>query len=221
MDFVFFHTARSNEDLFAHELSQNGMSVSGHVVREDLLLRAGQVGLGDKALWQEVETAMRGAIQGYERLICTCSTLGPIADHLRHGGLACDRSDAFLARAFLSHAIHNDSQARCAVVIVAPSTRAATQSLFDDMQAELRATGLQVDVLLIDGLWDLFLKGDHEGYLVRLAEALDVLVAGNQYYHHFALAQASMARCLPYCLPNVAERLWTVPQASCAYLSSL
>lgn len=196
MNLVFLHTAQSNAELFSEAMHRENLPEATHLVREDLLRQAGDVGLGNPVVWHSVEEAMRVELQGCDGLICTCSTLGPVADHLHQQGLATTRSDAFLAKAFLSHAHQCDPQARCAVVIVAASTKVATQALFEAVQAHLGANGLQVDVMLIEGPWDLFLKGDHQAYLQTLADALETLVDGNQYYQHFALAQASMAQCL-------------------------
>jgi hypothetical protein len=218
MSLVFFHTAQSNADLFSNELAKRDLPQARHVVRADLLKKATKESVGKAQVWSAIEEAMIEAKASGDSLICTCSTLGPVADELARRGEDAGRSDHFLAKAFLSHAHTQNPQGRCAVVIVASSTQAATKDLFERVQQELGASGLTVDIILVEEPWKLFMAGDHQGYLRELAKALDILVPDNQYYEFFALAQASMAEALELCEHEACRTVWTVPGALCDHL---
>lgn len=218
MSIVFFHTAQSNADLFSQELAKRGLAEARHVVRADLLKKATKESVGKAQVWTAIHDAMSEAKANGDRLICTCSTLGPVADALAEQGENAERSDHFLAEAFLSHAHGQNPQGRCAVVIVAASTQAATKDLFERVQTQIGANGLTVDVILVDGPWQKFMDGDQEGYLQALAKALDVLVPDNRYYEFFALAQASMSPALELCEHEACSSVWTVSGAFCDHL---
>ncbi|MCT4656490.1 MAG: hypothetical protein N4A65_11830 [Cohaesibacter sp.] len=217
----FLHTAQSNADLFSDEMARAGLAPASHHVKPDLLKEVSKGdGIGPD-LHRAIVQSLEVALEDGSLLLCTCSSLGGVADELAAKGLPILRTDALLAKAFLSHAAACDPAAKCAVIVVAPGTVHLTARLFEAMQQQMGASGLQIDVIVLDKVWDLFLAGDHEGYLSGLASSLDVLTGGNQYYSHFALAQASMASAVQRCLSPAAKAVWTVPAATCDYLLAL
>jgi hypothetical protein len=139
-----------------------------HVVREDLLAAA-RDGADVSA---EVAAAVTDALAGTDAVLCTCSTIGALAEDA--GALRVDRPMAAAAAA------HD----RPVVVLAAlEPTIAPTLALLASEGAR------DVSAQVVAGAWDRFESGDLDGYLDLVAAAADAVDPGAVV----VLAQASMA----------------------------
>lgn len=181
---AFLHTARSNEVLFTDAI-QNFVGKRRHLVREDLLARAVAAGGLTPAIREETGGVLRQLAQDAEIVLVTCSTLGPAADDLDEPRIR--RVDRALAEAAV--ATGRSVIALCTV----PSTLGPTRDLFEQVAA---ASGVSVDIELIDGAWGHFQRGATQDYFAAIAEAADRL-AGEDVV--IAFAQASMAPAAGLC----------------------
>lgn len=163
----FLHTAAVHEVTFDRLLADMAPDATAqHVTRPDLLERARngdapRAGLAD----------CLHALDGCDAVLCTCSTLGPLAEEL--GALRIDRP---LADAAASYA--NPLIAYCLA-----STREPTLALMQE-------AGVQSPAMLLCPGWTHFERGEHELYAGSITRAVE-----QNIHDHDAivLAQASMA----------------------------
>ena len=188
---VFLHTSPAHIASFNRLRDQiaPGMPV-GHIVREDLLCAVRKAGAVTVAVELKLEEALNAAARaGATRIVCTCSTLGGVAEAAHVPGADVMRIDRPMAEqaAWIG--------GRVAVVAALPETLGPTLSLVEEAISETgRFSTVQARVL--DGVWDDFREGRlrdyHEGIAARLrdvAMTADVVV----------LAQASMAPAAEIC----------------------
>ncbi|MFD9904404.1 aspartate/glutamate racemase family protein [Streptomyces sp. NPDC059063] len=152
-----------------------------HVVREDLLDRARAD--GPDAVTDDVRAALAEAAADADAVLCTCSTLGAVAEsHATAVGVPVVRLDRPMAAAAVR------AGGTVAVVATVASTLEPTVAL---VRAEAERAGLHVDVrtVLVDGAWERFEAGDRDGYLRLVAEAVQRLEGVDA----IVLAQASAA----------------------------
>ncbi|MFJ5679408.1 aspartate/glutamate racemase family protein [Streptomyces sp. NPDC093097] len=156
-----------------------------HLVRPELL--AGARESGPDGVAEEVAEALGEAARaGARAVLCTCSTLGPVAEAAGPAaGLPVLRVDRPMAAAAVA------AGPRIAVLAALESTLAPTTELIAE-EARRAGRPARVHQVLVPGAWERFEAGDRAGYLAAVADAArrerdsgraDVLV----------LAQASMA----------------------------
>ncbi|MFF2995140.1 aspartate/glutamate racemase family protein [Streptomyces sp. NPDC057950] len=151
-----------------------------HTVDEELLARARIE--GPAAVAGEVREALRRAVaDGAGAVLCTCSTIGGIAERAE-AGVPVLRVDRPMAAAAVAIG------PRVTVVAALESTLAPTVALVED---EARAAGRPVTVrtLLAHGAWARFESGDREGFAAAVAASADSVTGADV----IVLAQASMA----------------------------
>ncbi|MEV3860368.1 aspartate/glutamate racemase family protein [Streptomyces sp. NPDC050095] len=153
-----------------------------HVVREDLLERAMETGPDSVA--DDVRALLEAAERdGADAVLCTCSSIGGIAEDLG-GALAVPvlRVDRPMAARAVA------AGARIAVVATVHSTFGPTVALVEE---EAARAGRTVDVrpVFVADAWECFLAGDRDGYLDKVAAAVDAVTDADA----IVLAQASMA----------------------------
>ncbi|WP_350334919.1 hypothetical protein [Coralliovum pocilloporae] len=194
---IWFHTAESNADLIKGILPDP--AGVAHVVRPDLLARAVTLNGLDEKLRTDVRAAFENELSS-SRLICTCSSLGPVADDLAGQGHDVLRLDRVLA------GLAADCGGRVSVLYAAPSTRDTTEDIF---QAAFRATDRTGDISVscVDGAWDLFLSGRIDLYLERIADR-----ARNELKEArlVVLAQLSMSRVVDLFPDEKRGRSWAL-----------
>ncbi len=160
-----------------------------HVVDEALLADARRLGADDEEIQRRVAEAMWGAAAGGALVVmCTCSTLGGVAERMdTQGRFAALRVD----RAMADEAVRLGPSVL--VVAALQSTLAPTRELILD---SARRLGLAVDarLLLVEQAWAHFERGDMPAYLEAIAQAVRAAGAGHQVV---VLAQASMAGAEP------------------------
>ncbi|WP_217166961.1 aspartate/glutamate racemase family protein [Streptomyces sp. AC512_CC834] len=139
---------------------------------------------GPEAVTDAVVAVLRQAVaEGSRAVLCTCSTIGGVAEAAAAGaGVPVLRVDRPMAADAVA------AGPRVLVLAALESTLAPTVALIEE---EARRAGRPVEVRtrLVDGAWRRFEAGDTDGYLRRVAEAADVVTGADV----IVLAQASMA----------------------------
>ncbi len=151
-----------------------------HTVDEELLTRARIA--GPAAVAGEVRAALgRAVADGADAVLCTCSTIGGVAERAK-AGVPVLRVDRPMAAAAVAIG------PRVTVVAALESTLAPTVALVED---EARAAGRPVTVrtLSADGAWARFEAGDRHGFAAAVAATADSVTGADV----IVLAQASMA----------------------------
>jgi hypothetical protein len=196
------HTAPSNIAVFDAAAARLGLRLA-HAVRADLLAEAEALGAVPASLCGRTRAALDRLAETADRVLLTCSTLGPCATppHLR--------ADAALARDATRQG------GRVAVLCAVETTLAPSGDLF---RAAAHDTGAVIALHLVPHAWRAFRAGETGRYhsLIRDA-ALAALADGADVV---ALAQASMAGALAL-LPDGAPVLASPGAGLRAALQSL
>lgn len=177
----FLHTAQVHVATFealSRELIPAARTV--HRVDPEALELARHDGAGER-----VRAVVAGHLAelreaGCEVVLCTCSTLGEVAEGLSGGGLAVIRID----RPMLRRAVALGP--RIGVLAALTSTVEPTTRV---LAGEAAGAEVSVEVSVVDGAWDAFLSGDAEDYRSRIAKAARTLSSRCDVV---VLAQASM-----------------------------
>ena len=185
-DIAFLHTAPVHVATFDALLRAQAPGLKAHhVVDEALLAEAQRLGTADPTLQARVHAAMQAAAGGGARqVVCTCSTLGALAEGMATGGAF---EAARIDRAMADRAVQQGP--RVLVVVALASTLAPTQALLADSAARLQRVITPLP-LLVDGAWAHFERGDRAAYLAAIASAVRAHAARADVV---VLAQASMA----------------------------
>ncbi|WP_223178739.1 aspartate/glutamate racemase family protein [Streptomyces boluensis] len=153
-----------------------------HLVHEPLLDRARAE--GPDAVAADVRALLAGAAaDGARAVLCTCSTLGAVAEaQAGPAGVTVLRVDRPMAAAAVAVG------PRITVVAALASTLGPTAALIEE---EAVRAGRPVDVrtTLVPGAWERFEAGDRDGFLAAVAQAVDAVTGADAV----VLAQASMA----------------------------
>jgi hypothetical protein len=184
-DIAFLHTSPVHVPTFDRLMQELAPTLHvAHSVREDLLADAQQEGVDSPGLIGRVHAALaEAASTGAAVVVCTCSTLGGIAED--SDGLAACRVTR-IDRAMADLAARSGPQ----VLLVAAlhSTLGPTAALLQTSARRLGA-GLDIDSLVVADAWAHFQAGDHTRYIDTVATAVaNAAPAGT-----VVLAQASMA----------------------------
>lgn len=139
---------------------------------------------GPEAVADAVAAVLRRAVaEGARAVLCTCSTIGGVAEAAAAGaGVPVLRVDRPMAAAAVA------AGPRVLVLAALESTLAPTAALIAE-EARRADRPVEVRTLLVEGAWSRFEAGDGEGYLRRVAEAADAVTGADV----IVLAQASMA----------------------------
>ncbi|MEN9629197.1 MAG: hypothetical protein RJA10_2424 [Pseudomonadota bacterium] len=185
-DIAFLHTAHVHVATFDALLQAQAPGLKAHhVVDEALLADAQRLGTADPTLQARVHAAMQAAAAGGARqVVCTCSTLGALAEGMATSGAF---EAARIDRALADRAVQQGP--RVLVVVALASTLAPTQALLADSAARLQRA-ITLVPLHVDGAWAHFERGDRDAYLAAIAGAVRAHAAGADVV---VLAQASMA----------------------------
>ncbi len=182
-DITFLHTSPVHVPTFdaLMRATAPGLRVA-HVVREDLLADAQTEGVDSPALVARVRQALAEA--DARVVVCTCSTLGGIAEDAPTGGAyRVTRIDRAMADAAAR------AGPRVLLVAALSSTLQPTAALLQS-SAERLGTPVVIETLLVAGAWPHFQAGRQREYIDTLVEAVAGVAAGAD---SVVLAQASMA----------------------------
>lgn len=181
-----FHTSPVHVPTFEARLHEHAPDVETvWVVDETALELATGEGPQDPDVVERVRAALLAlAGKGASHLVCTCSTLGGLAEDLgAQLGLSVTRVD----RAMVELAV--DAGARIGVVAALEATVGPTSDLLAQV-AQDRDRIIELQVEVDAGAWALFVAGDQAGYTTSILKTCETLA--NQV-DVIVLAQASMA----------------------------
>jgi hypothetical protein len=179
---TLFHTAQSNVDVFDALLRQIAPDVPvTHVVDEAILQEARAAGVINEAIIRRVDASMTQLTSRESFVLCTCSTIGGLAEQTSGQVLRVDRPMAERAVSLGS---------RILIAATLQSTLAPTRALLMDV-ARAEGKAIQLTDLFIDSAWPIFERGDKSGYAREVARCVAVEVA-REHVDVVVLAQASM-----------------------------
>ncbi|WP_399945045.1 aspartate/glutamate racemase family protein [Streptomyces sp. BBFR25] len=180
---ALLHTSPVHVPVFdaLRDASHPGLELRHHV-DAGLLERARRD--GPEAVAETVAAVLARAVaQGARAVLCTCSTIGGVAEAAAAGvGVPVLRVDRPMAAAAVAVG------PRVLVLAALESTLAPTAALIEE-EARRADRRVEVRTRLVEGAWSRFEAGDGEGYLRRVAEAADSVTGADV----IVLAQASMA----------------------------
>ena len=190
------HTAESNIHHF--DRAAEGLRLDlRHKVRADLLRVAQSAGTLTPDLVAATAEALLELAGEADLVLLTCSTLGPIADHL-DATVPIRRADRALAEEAVAEAGWKGG-GRVAILYTLPTTAQATGALFREVA---KGSGIEIDLSLVAGAWDAFKADDQQLYTALIAAAADRAFSDGAAV--VALAQASMAPAADLCRGGVA-----------------
>lgn len=153
-----------------------------HVVREELLTRAGA--RGPEAVADEVEALVAETVaEGADAVLCTCSTIGAVAES---AGVALGVPVLRVDRPMAASAVR---AGRVTVLATLASTLAPTRALLAEEAVRAGLPAADVRTVLVAGAWERFAAGDVDGCLDLVAAAADAVTDADV----IVLAQGSMA----------------------------
>ncbi|MET1085564.1 MAG: aspartate/glutamate racemase family protein [Arthrobacter sp.] len=207
----FLHTAQVHVATFealSRELMPSVSTV--HRVDPEALELARREGTGEfvHAVVADHLSELRDA--GCEVILCTCSTLGEVAEGLSGDGLEVIRID----RPMLCRAVTLGP--RIGVLAALTSTVEPTTGLLAEEAVAADAV-IAVEVSVVDGAWDAFLGGDADLYYSRIAQAARVLSSRCDVV---VLAQASMEPAAAL-LAGLATPVLTSPRSAVEAVASV
>lgn len=183
MHIAFLHTAEIHVATFDTLLDQLGFEgVCTHKVSPELLTRTRDRGLDDVQL--EVVQILSD-LASADAVMCTCSTLGPLADQVAERFGHVFRID----RPVMEEACRLGKDVLVAICL--QSTEDATLSLLK-LCAEQVGVSVAPRVVLCSEAWVCFERGDMDGYAASIAESVRTEVANTSNPDCIILAQASM-----------------------------
>lgn len=184
MRITCLHTADTNIAVFDNAARQPGLEQHEitHLSRPDLLAAAEQAGGLTPELRQQTAALLQTLAQHADRVLLTCSTLGPAATEANKiSGGRIFRVDQALANQAMQIA------GKVVVLCAVETTLKPTQDLFEQAVKHPQAI---LEVRLVSGAWEKFKQGDLAAYLQAIAAAADAAFLDGA--HCVALAQASM-----------------------------
>jgi hypothetical protein len=178
---ALLHTSPVHVDTFDRLRDEEAPGlVLRHIVDESMLARARRS--GPASVQSDVEDALRAARDaGATAVLCTCSTIGGVAEAAQVG-LPIVRVDRPMAAAAVAMG------PRIRILAALASTVGPTMDLITE---EAAASGRAVtpSVSIVDGAWARFEAGDREAYLSAIGDE----IAATTDADVIVLAQASMA----------------------------
>jgi hypothetical protein len=184
-DIAFLHTSSVHPPHFDRLMAELAPGcVVSHTVREDLLALAQQRGVAHAPLVGQVREALARAARGGARMVvCTCSTIGDLAESQDDAaGLRVTRID----RAMADEAVR--AGGRVLLVAALQSTLQPTAELLQS-SARRAGTTVLIESLWVQSAWPHFLAGRLADYAEAIVRAVATAPRGGT----IVLAQASMA----------------------------
>lgn len=182
----FLHTAEVHVATFEHLLADRASEVRlRHEVRADWLERARNEGLS-RPLDDAVATHLRAAAERADVVVCTCSTLGPVADRIGDEGRAVFRIDRPMMEAAAGE------PGTCVVAVCLQSTITPTTDLYERV-CRTNAADSRHTIANCMSAWPHFEAGDPDRFAATIADSVRKALAGTPDAGCVVLAQASMA----------------------------
>jgi hypothetical protein len=180
----FLHTAQVHVSTFEGLVRDIDDSTAClHSVEPDLLDQVRRSGPTVEVKEATLVALEQLAVDGAGVIVCTCSTLGPIAETVgARLPVRVLRVDRPMARAAVQ------AGSRIAVIAALESTLEPTRALLDDEARRVGVSATIIDVPVPEA-WVAFESGDSAGYLRQVADAARSIADGVDVV---VLAQASM-----------------------------
>lgn len=185
----FLHTAESNVAAVTRLMTELAPDIPiRHHLHPDLLAAAVEAGTVTDAVAAGVRERMADAAQGASVVVCTCSTIGAVAE-ATNGTLPApvQRIDRAMAEVAVSKG------RRILIAACVASTVGPTSDLVAKVAKEAGRSA-DIRVVLIADAWPKFLAGDVTGYEATIVERLAREKGDAEVV---VLAQASMAGAAP------------------------
>lgn len=177
------HTAESHVPRFAALLNELAPDVPAVQVVDESLLGVARAHGIDAAL-PGLETALKSLAEQTSVIVCTCSTLGAVAERFDGVvGAKVLRIDRPLAEAAVAQG------SKLVVIAALESTLEPTRALLEAEAARVGKT-VTLELSLCPGAWNYFERGDEDAYLQAIAAHADDVASRGEVV---VLAQASMA----------------------------
>jgi hypothetical protein len=208
---TFLHTSPIHVPRFQRLQAEMAPSVAArHVVHEALLTAAVEDGGVSNELKGVVDQETSALASISKVILCTCSTLGPVAESFDGiYGARVVRVDRPMAASAVA------AGTRVAVVTALESTLGPTSGLLQE-EASRAGREVELSVFVARGAWQLFAAGDLEGYLRVVAD--ETTVAASQA-DVVVLSQAFMEGATRYA--SAAVPILTSPRSGLAHALSL
>lgn len=189
-DIAFLHTSKVHIITFTTILTELEPSLKGrHDVNEGLLADAREHGLGTNIKKRIEQALVEATSSGAKVVVCTCSTIGSVAESFHSKDFIALRID----RAMANEAVELGE--RILVLAALESTLGETRKLIE-ASAKSLGKSPKLDVLHIADAWQHFEANDMPAYFEAIAR---VLKANAANYDVLVLAQASMAAAAKLC----------------------
>jgi hypothetical protein len=187
---ALLHTAEVHKKTFTHLFQAMAPEITlDQIVQEDWLAEARKNGVSSE-LSDKVQKLLTTASQDNDVVICTCSTLGPIADLVAQENKKVFRID----RPMMAEAVK--SQGRLLIVVCLESTVEATKALVEEaFEAEGKTANFEI--LLCDQAWPFFENGDVSSFAEAITQDVCEKVETMLNPGPIVLAQASMLAAAP------------------------
>ncbi|WP_437589770.1 hypothetical protein [Sorangium sp. So ce1000] len=182
---AFLHTARVHVETFSRLVRSADDAIPvRHEVQESLLADAVAAG----ALTDGIRSATAAVLQalandGAKVIVCTCSTIGGVAEAVPISGCVVTRIDRPMAEQAVA------SGRRILVLAALRSTFQPTVGLLHQIASDARRS-IDVVEVLCGQAWRLFEMGDYPGYAGEIARTIEATALPGDLV---LLAQASMA----------------------------
>ena len=208
---AFLHTATTHIETFSNLLYAADPNIVGvHFVAQDLLIDAQQpsIGVSHPDLAKCVKHALKNAARSGARVIvCTCSTIGALAEgvtfSIKKQAITVTRIDRAMADIAVKAgkpinvfvALESTLQPSLALLQSSASTAsAATNHAISCVAQDYPQTVIN-NAILVPDAWRFYLNGDTTNYYAAIAQC--VLKHDPNGSHTTVLAQASMAGAVP------------------------
>ena len=208
----FLHTAEIHVDTFTALANTRGLS-SVHRVEEAWLAEASSYGLGD-TLALKVQNALGKLRAECDAVICTCSTLGTLAESFddqhvfRIDGPMMAKAAAIGPKVLLVYCLESTKET---------SVRLLLQAF--EKQPKLMPTSSVVTPLHCKDAWPFFETAQYNQFGQAVADSiLDQVLTD---YSCIVLAQASMTRALPYLETRVEIPVLSSPTSAMDFAQQL
>jgi hypothetical protein len=182
-DIAFLHTSPVHVATFDALLKDVAPQCTAtHLVRADLLASAQRDGVDDAALIAAVRSALHSAASDARAVVCTCSTIGGLAE----------ATQASVPITRIDRAMADEAVQRCTPVLMVAALQSTLEPTSQLLRASAERLGLPIEMrsLWVEDAWPHFEAGRREAYLRSIAAAVRRTAAPGETV---VLAQASMA----------------------------
>ncbi|WP_434999666.1 hypothetical protein ACRZ5S_17775 [Vibrio scophthalmi] len=208
MQIAFLHTLAANQSLFDSFIASSGLEKQAtirHHIASQLLQHASNVGIDDELASMVEQQIVQLEAQGADWVICTCSSIGALAEQAKTRFAQVMRVDRPMA-------IEASQSGHIKVLAALETTINPTMNLLVEYDADIaqRAT-----VEVIPEAWAHYLAGDNDAYLATIAQYIQDHCLNDS---RIVLAQASMAPAILQLDQATRQRTLTSPSLCLEYL---